>query len=478
MGQPWSRRQFLGGAGALAALVAAEACSSSSPSSSGTTTRPAPATTAPTTTVGQLPPRSTWRRPDSRPDPTRPAGVDMVPEIDHIVVVMQENHSFDNYFGMLGRGDGFTLDRAGRPINWNPYHGKFLQVYHETDTCQPGGVDQSWDTSHLQYRNGTNQGFAEANGGAASMGYFDRDEIPFYWSLGSTYPICDRYFCSVMGQTYPNRRFMMAGTAFGLVNSDLSSIGEKPPNGTIFDRLNHYGISWKNYKSELATTFIIADIPEGNPTKIVGIDQFHRDARAGTLPSVSFVDSNNFSGDEENPQDIQIGEAFVADVVRSVTAGPAWAKTMLIWTYDEHGGWYDHVPPPPAIPPDDILPKIQLPRDQPGKYDRYGFRVPTAIVSARSRKDHVSHTIYDHTSILKTIERKWNLPALTFRDANAHDLFDCLDLVGPPAFADPPTLAAAANTTGVSACAAKLNGPNPPTVTLPPASAIVDKPPT
>ena len=108
-------------------------------------------------------------------------------------------------------------------------------------------------------------------------------------------------------------------------------------------------------------------------------------------------------------------------VVNAVFSSPNWAKTMLIWTYDEHGGYYDHVPPPVAIPPDDIPPALK-PGDPPGGFDRYGFRVPSGVVSPYAKKDFVSHTIYDHTSILATLEEKWNLPALTRRDANAKPL--------------------------------------------------------
>ena len=130
-------------------------------------------------------------------------------------------------------------------------------------------------------------------------------------------------------------------------------------------------------------------------------------------------------------------------VVNAVMASPNWPKTMLVWTYDEHGGYYDHVPPPAAIPPDDIPPALE-PGDPPGGFDRYGFRVPSAVVSPYAKKHFVSHTVYDHTSILKTIEEKWNLPALTRRDANANSLLDMVDLHAKPAFLTPPQAARAA----------------------------------
>ncbi len=444
----WSRREILGGMLGAGVLTATAACGSpggKASKASGTSS------TVPTLS---LPGRR--RVPGSLPDPRLPAGTDTVPQIEHIVVVMQENHSFDNYFGTLGRGDGFTLDRHGRPINSNPDPmGGYVRAFHETDTCQPGGVSQSWNASHVQFDGGRNDGFVRSDSGVWAMAYFDDREIPFYHSLGKTFPLCDRYFCSVLAQTYPNRRFLMAGTAFGLISTDTSSITEDPPNGTIFDRLNGHGISWKSYASDISTLFIIASVPKNNPTNITTINRFFADAAAGTLPSVSFVDSNIVTGDEEGPEDIQLGEAFVSSVVQAVMNGPAWPRTMLIWTYDEHGGYYDHVPPPPAIPPDAILPRITVPPDQPGSYDRYGFRVPTVVVSPHGRRDFVSHNVYDHTSILKTIERKWNLPAMTYRDANAEDLFDCLDLKGRPPFLEPPHLAAPANATGSSHCPAK-----------------------
>ena len=130
---------------------------------------------------------------------------------------------------------------------------------------------------------------------------------------------------------------------------------------------------------------------------------------------------------EEDPQDVQFGDQFMGKVVNAVMSSPNWSKTMLIWTYDEHGGYYDHVPPPAAIPPDDVPPAL-VPGDPPGGFDRYGFRVPCGVVSPYAKENFVSHTVYDHTSILKTVEEKWNLPALTRRDANANSLFDMLDL--------------------------------------------------
>jgi phospholipase C len=150
----------------------------------------------------------------------------------------------------------------------------------------------------------------------------------------------------------------------------------------------------------------------------------------------------NFS---EEDGDISVGEGYAALVIDAVMHGPAWEKTALIWVYDEHGGWYDHVSPQPAVKPDNVPPEL-LPGDLPGSYDYTGFRVPCCVVSAWSKSDYVSHQTFDHTSILKLVETKWNLPALTYRDANARNMLDFFDLLAKrPPFAEPPILKAPRN---------------------------------
>jgi phospholipase C len=192
--------------------------------------------------------------------------------------------------------------------------------------------------------------------------------------------------------------------------------------------------------------------------------QFFADADAGTLPSLSIVDPDFESYSEENPQDITRGESFAAEVIDRVMHGPGWSHTLLFWVYDEHGGYYDHVPPPEAVAPDDVpahnyllaLPpwlrtllrpvlagafaRLEAIDAGPGDYTRYGFRVPAVIVSPYARRDYVCSKTLDHTSILKLIEHKWNLPPLTRRDAAADTPLDCLDLESEPAFATPPKL--------------------------------------
>ena len=178
------------------------------------------------------------------------------------------------------------------------------------------------------------------------------------------------------------------------------------------------------------------------------------------------VNPNYDSVSEENPQDIQFGERFVAAVTNAVLHSPQWRRTALFVTYDEHGGYFDHVPPPPAIKPDDIPPLLH-PGDVDAGFDRYGFRVPLIVVSPWARRNYVSNVVQDHTSITRFIETKWNLGAMTFRDANAANMTDYFNFHRAH-FRQPPVLAAAPDPApGLARCAAE--GQNPP---LPPAGAI------
>ncbi len=368
---------------------------------------------------------SSPRGPGAVPFPSLPLGqyTGALP-FDHLVLVMQENHSFDNYLGMLPvsgqpKADGFTFNQAEEPLNWNPLGSERMYAYHQSgDIGAQDTGSQSWDDSHLQINGGAMNGFAGT--GPGSMGYYTEDDIPFSYSLANTFTLANRWFCSAPAQTYPNRRFLMAGTSSGIVSTDISNVTTNPANGTIWDQLSAHGISWKNYFSDAPTTAIILETLFEHPANITSIAEFFTDAAAGTLPSVSLVDCNmgavqgevpgvieslpqpipTFAStpdlvvsttcqSEENPEDIQLGEQFVASVVNAVMAGPAWPRTLLVWLYDEHGGYYDHATPPSAIAPDAIPPDIGS-GDQPGGFNEYGIRVPVVVVSpyaAPSRRD-------------------------------------------------------------------------------------------
>src|SRR6185437_11576467 len=313
----------------------------------------------------------------------------------------------------------------------------------------------------------------------AGMGYWTEADLPFYYGLARTFPLADRWFCSCLGPTFPNRRFLIAGTAHGLIDDSPYNLLDYPPAGTIFDMLTRHGISWANYhpvgddkprsrwqryarhRRKMARRRLHAmrrllpgvaqnvgkDIKFTADVFPMGIgrcmqrlrstDQFFEDAANGTLPAFSLVDPAFDTYSEENPQDIRKGESYAAEVINRVMHGKGWLGTLLIWVYHEHGGYHDHVPPPPAIPPDDVEGRSLVASmgknaanlaEGPRQYDRYGFRVPAVLVSPYARPDYVCDEVLDHTSVLRLVEQKWNLPPLTARDAAAATPLGALDL--------------------------------------------------
>jgi phospholipase C len=271
----------------------------------------------------------------------------------------------------------------------------------------------------------------------------------------------------VLAQTYPNRRFFFAGTASGIISTNNLTFSVPAKNGTIFDRLDAHHIDYRIYYQNVPSWLIVPGVLGSNNHRSAfqrTYSTFHADAAAGKLPAFTFIDPEYDTTSEENPQDIQVGERFVADVVHTLMRAPTWKNTALFITYDEHGGYYDHVPPPRAIKPDSTPPMLAS-GDMPGGYDRYGFRVPTIVVSPWARPNYVSNAVQDHTSILAFMERKWNLPAMTFRDANAQPMTDYFDF-SRPAFRKPPALhKAPALAPGLAACHRQgLTPPLPPGV--------------
>ena len=411
------------------------------------------------------------RSPGSRPDPTKPEGVDLLPKVEHIVIYMQENRSFDHYLGLLGRGDGLRLNHKGLPKNTNPdLEGNPVSMFHIDSTCDTHpGASQSWNDSHISFNGGVMDGFVRAADGATgSMGYYDGDDIPFYYGLARTFPLCDRWFCSVLGQTFPNRRYLQAATSVGIVSTDIQEVLATPvaPNGVIWERLNAHGITWNDYAIDISDILLFPTFAKANTSHIKRFNDFLTDCAAGTLPQVSIISPGDTTYTEEPPADIQNGEAYSSSIINAVMNSPVWPNTVMFFMYDEHGGYYDHVPPPSAIAPDTIEPRIHVPPDQPGAFDRYGVRVPAYVISPFAKKHYVSHVVHDHTSVLKFIETKWNLGAMTYRDANADNLLDALNF-NHPAFLEPPMLPKPALPPTGSICQPLPPPPTSPSTTAP-----------
>lgn len=363
-------------------------------------------------------------------DKAKAGAINKTIPIEHIIVIMQENHSFDNYFGRLNQPEhyGSAVDGVLPSMMNLDSNAKAIYSHHEETLCV-ANPKHDWDSMHRYWNSGKNDLFVSTNANNPQViGYFDESDIPFYYALADRFAIADRYFASTMTQTYPNRFFLLTGSAFGHVRNDppfFSKYSQK----TIFQLLSENGISWKYYNDGSGYLPLFSYYAT-NKNKLVPPGDFAKDLNSNQLPQVSFIDASGEGEDEHPSQDIQVGQSFVADKVKALVSSPYWQNSVLFLTYDEGGGFFDHVSPPEACLPDNIKPK-RLGSPVSGDYDRYGFRVPFVAVSPFAKSHFVSHQTYDHTSILKFIETKFNLPALTARDANAGNMLDLFDFDHP-----------------------------------------------
>ena len=355
--------------------------------------------------------------------------------ITHLIVVMQENRSFDHYFGRLALAgqpdtDGFPPGFQNPDLGANP-----VAPFHLSSTCLEADPPHQWVAMHAGWNGGNMDGFVQsaavgASDGHYAMGYYDETDLPFYYWLASTFAMSDRYFGSALGGTWANRDYLYAGTSAGVMNTGQATI--RVP--TIFDALEAAGIEYGVY-----TDGTVRQDCLGWTNAHRGVGRFSALISAladGTLPPVVFVDPG--PGQDEHPAaDVQPGEAWGRDIYTAAVNSPLWSKLAVVYTYDESGGLADHVPPPSAClaSPDQSL------------FDQRGIRVPLMIVSPWARPHFVSHRTHDHTSVLRLIELLHNLPALTGRDANSDALLDLFDFSCPPRL-DPPAAPAA----GTSGC--------------------------
>ena len=343
------------------------------------------------------------------PDPDFGTG-----RIDHVIVVTMENRSFDHLLGWVPGADG---KQAG--LSYVDESGIAHATHHLTQfqTCFLADPSHSFEGGRSEYNEGACDGWLRTPpNDLLSIGYYEAGDLSFLGKAASDWLVLDRYFCPVMGPTYPNRVASLSATIDRLTNTLTPSTLP-----TIWDRLLAAGLTGKNYASSAFASSTLWGTKYSS--LIRPITEFHTDAAQGKLPDVSFVDpvlTTDFGNSYHPPGDIRNAELFLASVYKSVTLGPLWKRSLLIITFDEWGGFFDHVPPPAAQIP-------QAEKDI-GNDELRGFRVPTLLVSPYVKRRSVSSNVYDHSSVLRFIEKRWSLQSLTVRDATANDLGDELDL--------------------------------------------------
>ena len=342
--------------------------------------------------------------------------------IEHVIVVMQENRSFDHYFGALNLPEyyGAAVDGLDRDTPVLLAKGQ-LQI--PAPVVQPYRYDpaHSWRSFHVDWNGGLNNGFRKL-----ALSYFSPADLPYYYALASTFAISDRYFASALAPTFPNRYFLWCGTAFGRTNNTVVPPGWS--QRTIFDAMNDAGVSWKYYADGNGYLTKFNVLYAANKARQFRSDVLLADLGGGGLPAVSFVDADAVRS-EHPPYLADVGQRWVSNLVAGLMNSPYWANTALFFVYDECGGFYDHVPPPAVVLPDNITPVGPPPQNW--TFDRLGFRVPFVLVSAFAKRHYVSHVVNEHCSILKFIETRFGLPALTARDAAADDMSDLFDFAHP-----------------------------------------------
>jgi phospholipase C len=319
--------------------------------------------------------------------------------VSHVVVIVQENHTFDNYFGTFPGASGVKND----PPTVHPYHitGAITDLCHST-VC-----------AHQDYNNGRMDGFLQSEGSTQTFGYYDQRDIPYYWGLAQNYTLFDNYFTSAMGPSLPNHLYIVAGQDAGVPDS-VSLHPSDMHIGSIANTMEAAKVSWGYYSPYTVgnenALGLISSI-DGNGTMMQNektTDTFLTDLHAGKMPSVSYIMGQD-GQNEHPPYDISTGQAWVKSIISAIQASPYWSSTAIFVTWDDYGGWYDHVAPP--------------------QVDRYGlgFRVPLLMVSPFAKQGYIDHTLSDHTSLMKFIERTFGLPSVTQRDASASDLMDALN---------------------------------------------------
>src|ERR1700756_4119563 len=463
-----------------------------------------------------------------------------VQAINHIIFMAQENRSFDHYFGAMreywakngfpdqafdglpqfnnpagaapsnrGCDPAFPYDPTATPPQTSDCvldsSSPTITSYHLRTMCTEN-TSPFWNESHNDWNitnpvsgTATLDGFVWTSGhfargnnffdtdGKRVMGYYDGNDLNYYYFMASNFATSDRWFSPVMSRTQLNRMYLLAATSQGYAYpiGSSSSDSTQLTATTIFEALQNAGITWKiyvnadntncanmsgdaqsqcllegySYLNEFSYEQTVLNSAGKTPDllqNIVPVTQFTKDAQNGTLPQVALIEPPSTEGLDEHPSDsdaypenIQTGAMYASGLINTLMTSPSWKDSAMILTYDEAGGFYDHVPPQPAAVPDQFASPIDLePTDKCDganatsgvcSFGMTGFRVPLIVISPFAKKNYVSHTVYDHTAILALIEKRFGLQPLTNRDKSQSDMSaDFFDFTTIP-WATPPT---------------------------------------
>lgn len=351
---------------------------------------------------------------------------ELLADVDNIVLVIMENRSFDHYFGSATfledwQVEGLTGNESNLDIS-----GTAVQVF-AMDNLEVADPPHDWDPVHASWNDGANDGFVvqheldHPTTHTEVMGYYVRSQLPILYALAESYTLCDHWHCAVLGPTWPNRFYLHGASAGGTTNNFPS-----PTLTSIWDVLEDADISHANYYSDIPWVWGAYANPFVNYTS--QIDEFFAAAEAGSLPRFSVIDPNfgllgggEGQNDDHPDANVTMGQVFLASIYQALAQSPQWSRCLLIITYDEHGGFYDHVPPPVAV-------------DDEFEFQRMGFRVPSIVIGPHVRRGCVNSNTLEHCSVFATVNTRFGLSPINNRVAQTADLSSCInpEYVGNP----------------------------------------------
>jgi phospholipase C len=397
------------------------------------------------------------------PPPPPPAPAATITVVNHIIMMMQENRSFDHYFGWAlnayrtNHGLAPDIDGAPANISLQTFDGSpNVSPFHMVSMCSQN-LSSSWWESHadvdLEDQDDTRvpppmDGFAFTTGafshtfnvidtaGKRALGYYTDKDLPFYYWAATQFATSDRFFSAGPFRTQPNRMYFLAATSQGAAYPPQRTLTAK----TIFELLEQHGISWRVYVTDgwapgqVGETYMayFSGFSSQHVDHFADAKTFAADAQNGSLAQVVLIESGYEKGSDEHPlNSVQVGAAYAESFFTTLMSSPSWKDSVFFITFDEGGGFYDHVPPMKTVNPDGIPPLDLRPGDPSGDFTMTGFRVPLVVLSPFARPHFVSHTSMDFTAMLKFIETRFNLPSLNKRDAFQPDMTEFFDWTAP-----------------------------------------------